>query len=259
MFPHRYKAILILFLLSLSSLSLAESERKTDSGKVRSGWYYGLFASDKASLYEGISEQAKLLPAIGYKSPSLNIFGPFASYRLYNNSRQGMKLFVHAHYKSLGFDSKDSARFNTLTDRKSSFFAGLTLEKKLDNWTFRTAYSKDIQGRSNGEEVKLSASYFYNIGPFFIRPSADLTFQNRTFTRYYFGVNSQEENGLLRYYQPSDSFSPGLGLSLSTPIFFGGFTRLSMSEQWLDKQLSDSPLLDKKRAWQVTLTFTRFF
>ena len=50
-----------------------------------------------------------------------------------------------------------------------------------------------------------------------------------------------------------------LGLSIATPILLGGYTRLNIEYTWYDKNITNSPLVEKETSLSLLLIFTKNF
>jgi outer membrane protein len=76
---------------------------------------------------------------------------------------------------------------------------------------------------------------------------------------YYYGVAANEATTLRTAYEGKSAVNTSLGLTLAMPIFFGGFTSLSLNYNWVDSSISDSPLVDSDTSFSLTLIYSRFF
>jgi MipA family protein len=225
--------------------------------KQQTGWFYGAFVSTQSNLYKGANNDSLALPFIGYKGPRFSLIGPQASYRL--NKDEDFQTFAQLAFNSAGFKEKDSAHLIGMSTRSGSLFGGLNVTIKQQKLSYKFSYLHDLQNRSGGQDIRLSTSYFYNIGPFFITPNIALNYWDSAYTDYYFGVRSNESNGNRNPYKPSAAINPSIGLNLATPIFFQGFTRANFSHHWLGGPVKSSPILDTSRYWNMNISFTRFF
>lgn len=258
--------VTLILLASPLSLSAQGSDDKpsetllkasTQTGSKKSGWFYGAFFSSQSFPYKGLKNETKALPIIGYKGSRFSLLGPQASYLL--NQEADLQFFVQLTFKSAGFKTNDSNELTGISTRSGSLFGGFSINKKIDRLSLNISYLHDLQNRSGGQDIKLSSTYFHNIGPFFIKPSLALNYWDSAYTEYYFGVKKEESRYNRRPYTPSDSFSPSVGLSLATPIFFQGFTSVSLSQHWLDSSIRQSPIINNSHYWKINVSFTRFF
>lgn len=255
------KVFISLFFFAIN-LSAATKEVNNDTGqpvsnKQQSGWFYGLFSELESSPYKGVSNPSQVLPAVGYKGELFSLIGPEASYKIYVSDRLNASLAVQ--YRSAGFEAQDSGFFTGMSKRQNSVFGGLALSYKPNRWTYQLSYLSDLQGRSKGSDVELSASYFKSIGPIFFTPSIGINYFDRHYTAYYYGVRPEESSEGRASYQGSSALNKSIGFTLATPILFKGFTRLSVIQNFLDNSITNSPLINNKRYWNINFSFTRYF
>ncbi len=97
------------------------------------------------------------------------------------------------------------------------------------------------------------------IAPVFIEPSVALSYVDDNHVDYYYGVAKHEVNDQRTVYNGKSALNTSIGLSVSTPIFFEGFTRLAVDYTWYDSNITDSPLVDSDSSYGVQLFFTKFF
>jgi len=251
---------LVVFSVNLSALTTEasnESGQQQDSNKQKTGWFYGVFAKLESSPYQGVSKPSQVLPALGYKSELFSLTGPEANYTVFDDTIFNTKAVIQ--YRSVGFEEQDSDFFTGMRKRQNSVFGGLNFSVKPDRWTYQLRYLRDLQNRSKGNDIKLSASYFSNFGPIFLTPSIALNYLDRHYTNYYYGVKPLESKVGRETYNASSVLNKSIGFTLATPIFFKGFSRLSFTQNWLDDSISKSPLIDSNRYWSINVSFTRFF
>ena len=100
------------------------------------------------------------------------------------------------------------------------------------------------------------------IGIFFILLSFELMYLMLTWffnSKYYYGVNKNEVNGNRAEHIGKSARNTGVGLSISTPVFFGGFTQLSLQRTWFSEEITDSPLVEDHGNITARLMYTRNF
>ena len=60
-------------------------------------------------------------------------------------------------------------------------------------------------------------------------------------------------------YNGDSALNKNIGLSISTPVLLGGFTRLSIEHTWYDESLTNSPLVENDTSFNLLLLFTKNF
>ncbi|OUL56404.1 MipA/OmpV family protein [Pseudoalteromonas ulvae] len=246
--------ILVLF----SSQLMATDER----GEVRErlepkGFLYGFGLGVNQELYKGYDRRVIPLPILGYRGDRLSVLGPFVSYDVLQ--QEGVKLAVQVSPRFQGFDSSDSDIFIGMDERDFSFDAGLGLKYEKDDWNLGLSSMFDVLNKSDGYELKASLGRAFQSGPIFYEPSISVSYLDANHVNYYYGVASHEATSSRPAYQTDSAVNTTIGFSIATPIFFEGFTRLSIDYTWHDANIADSPLVDTGTNLSLRLLYSRFF
>jgi len=252
----KYTLSIIIILMSI--VTYADEPKETENLTTKTtNFLYGVGLISSSQIYNGYGQRTMFLPLIGYKSENLSIFGPFISYKVkeFNNFTFSMKLSP----RFQGFDESDSDIFKGMKERKSSLDAGFDVNYKNDDWTINISSMFDTLSRSNGYEIKSVISRMYRVGPIFIQPSVSFSFLDSRLVDYYYGVAENEVNQFRNAYIGQNSKNTGIGLSVSTPIFFGGYTRMKIEQLWFDNNITNSPLVDGNSSLSFQLFFTKNF
>jgi outer membrane protein len=228
-----------------------------DKPKETSGFLYGLGLSTTKEIYKGYDRRNLLLPLIGYKGEKLNVFGPFVSYEV--KKFADVKILVQAAPRFQGFDDTDSYIFEGMAERKFSMDAGIGLNYQKNNWKINFSSMFDVLDRSNGFELTSSIGHTFRFGPFFIEPTVTFSYLDSNHVDYYFGVSQYEINSNRTEYIGESALNTGIGLSISTPIFLGGFTQINIQRTWFDSGVTDSPLVEYHSNLIFRLLYTRYF
>jgi len=250
----KYSLAIIMALMSIVTHAETVMEKKATK---TSPFLYGVGASSSGQIYKGYSQRTMLLPLIGYKSQNLTVFGPFISYKVKTMDDFSFSLKLSPRFQ--GYNQSDSDIFKGMKKRKTSLDAGFEINYKKENWALNFSSMFDTLNRSNGYEIKSVISRKYRIGPVFIEPSISASFLDSHLVDYYYGVSEDEVNSLRSAYHGQGSTNLGIGLSVSTPLFFGGFTRMNIQQLWFDNNITDSPLVDGKSTFSIQLFFTKNF
>ncbi|MFT5758346.1 MAG: outer membrane protein [Alteromonadaceae bacterium] len=248
-------ALCLTFLVSLSVF--AEKPAITENKKSTSGFLYGAGISISKEIYKGYNSRTMPLPLIGYKSDKLTIFGPFISYEVYEASN--VKLLIKAAPRFQGFDDSDSYIFSGMADRQNSMDFGIGLNYQKAGWKVGVSSLFDVLDRSNGIELISAVSHVFRFGPLFIEPQVSLSYLNNAHVDYYYGVKKEEVNQDRTEFIGKSALNTALGLSMATPIFFGGYTRLNIQHTWFASEITNSPLVDDDSNLSFQLFFTKSF
>ena len=254
-----HKTLLFIFVIifPLSSSVAKEPVKMSKKTTKITGFLYGLGFSTSNQIYKGYNQRTMLLPLIGYQGENLTLFGPFISYKIKTFNK--LKVSVKLSPRFQGFNASDSDFFQGMKERKSSMDAGIDLTYKQDDWQINISSMFDILNRSNGYEIKSAVSRMYRFGPVFVQPSASVSFLDSRMVNYYYGVSESEINPQRTAYLGQKSQNIALGLSISTPLFLGGYTRLNIEHLWFDANITNSPLVEGNSSLSLQLFFTRNF
>lgn len=237
--------------------SVAGDQAAPEDRKEKTGFVYGAGLIVSAEPYRGFDTRVIPLPVLGYQGERLRILGPFVSYDLIqaDNSR----LSLRAAPRFQGYDDSDSDFFEGMQDRDSSVDAGLGFNYDRDDWKFEAAAMVDALGKSDGYELSTKVGRVFRKGPIFLEPSLALSYLDDNNVDYYYGVREGEQTDFRAAYKGDATINATIGFSVSTPILFGGFTRLAMQHTWNGSNINDSPLVNSDSQWSVQLMFSKFF
>lgn len=223
----------------------------------KSPYLYGIGVAVKTEIYKDYGSRTVPLPIIGYRGEKLNVLGPFISYKIAGADNLDVSVKLAPRFQ--GFDDSDSDFFEGMDKRKDSLDAGLGLDYKQGGWQLGLSSLFDVLGNSKGYEVESSVSYTLRYGPVFITPSASLSYLDSKHVDYYYGVKMSEINEFRSAYEGESALNTTAGLSVATPMFFGGMTRASLSYTWYDDSISDSPIVEDDTSVNFMLFFTKSF
>lgn len=252
-----YKAlILILFFPSFYVFS-EQGTAVAAERKKATGFLYGAGISVNKEIYKGYNTRTMPLPLFGYQGENLSVFGPFINYKLLDANRFTLSAKLAPRFQ--GFDESDSAIFKGMRKRKSSFDAGIGIDYQKNDWKIVLTSMFDALNRSNGFEIKSTIGHVFRYGPIFFEPSISLSFLDKSHVDYYYGVSKDEVNQNRGAYLGHSGVNKSLGLSIATPIFFAGYTRLNLEYTWFDKSITESPLVENNSSLQLLFVFTKNF
>jgi outer membrane protein len=243
----------IVFCLTLLVSLSAFAEKK----KSNSGFLYGAGISINKEIYKGYDSRTLPLPLIGYRNDKLTIFGPFISYEVHEVSK--VKVLIKVAPRFQGFDESDSYIFSGMTDRKNSVDLGIGLNYQNSGWKVGVSSMFDVLNRSNGVELTSTVGHVFRLGALSIEPQVSLSYLNNDHVDYYYGVTKEEINKDRTEFVGKSALNTALGLSMATPIFFGGYTRLNIQHTWFASEITNSPLVEDDSSLSFQLFFTKNF
>ena len=259
--PKTFLALIVSSLACFgSNVAIAESaaQRGENSSRIEpAGFFYGVAISIRREIYVDFDDRVTPLPILGYRGEKLNVFGPFVSYEIL--SAGDFKLSARAQPRFGGYDESDSDIFEGMDERKISMDIGLGLNYQKDNWKFEVSALHDALDRSNGTEFSASLGKVIRFGTVFVEPRVGLSYLDSRHVDYYYGVDQTEATNDRPEFEGRDALNSILGVSLTTPAFFDGLSRVSLENTWYDSNITDSPLTDSDSSLSLIISFSKFF
>lgn len=245
-----------LFLISLVSKA-EEMPQKPLAKKHESGFFYGAMLGLNTPIYRGVENDLLVVPVVGYKSDNFNFLGPMISYQFLGMGHYSFNAILR--YNFSGYEESDSDIFSGMQDRDASLDFGFAVRYKKQNWAANVDIAHDVMNKSNGIVFKAGMGKTYYFGPIFVEPNVGLSYWDKQYVDYYYGVQANEARSDRAVYAGEYAVNQKLGINISTPILFGGFTRLSLEQIWYDASISNSPLTDTSKNVTIRMTFSKFF
>jgi len=245
------------FLFAASLFGTSIAVHADGNTQAKTGFVYGIGANYSQEIYKGYSARFIPIPVIGYKGEKLNVFGPFVSYTLL--SADNVKVAFELAPRFQGFDESDSDFFIGMSKRKDSLDAGVSIEYQYGQWKTKLTSLFDVLDNSGGVEVASTVAYTLRFGPIFVEPNVSLVYESSDLVNYYYGVSELESMENRPYFKGDSGFNVSTGVSVATPIFLGGFTRLSINNQWFGSHITDSPLVESNYQLSVNFLFSKAF
>jgi outer membrane protein len=253
----KHLLLILLFIVPLTCLGAEDHRGDAREQLEPRGFLYGIGLGVNREIYKGYDRRVIPLPIIGYRGDKLSVLGPFISYEV---AQLGdFEFTLDASPRFQGFDESDSYIFAGMEERKFSMDAGVGVKYQRNDWNLNIAVKKDVFSRSKGTELTSSIGKAFRYGPVFVEPSLSLSYLDDNHVNYYYGVAASESSEIRAAYQADSALNTAVGLSVATPIFFGGFTRLAITHTWFDSSIADSPLVEDNNNSTFTLMFSKFF
>lgn len=221
------------------------------------GFLYGVGIGVNQEIYRGYSNRIIPLPILGYRGEKLSVYGPFISYKLMELGNISFSAKLAPRFA--GFDQSDSSVFSGMAKRKDSLDGGIGVQLRQQDWLLEADTVFDLLGNSNGQESKLAVGYSYRYAAVVIEPKFGISYSDSKLVNYYYGVRENEATAERAAYKAGGAVNYNAGLSLSTPLFFGGMTRFGIEHHWYGSSISDSPLTDRDTGLSAFLSWSTFF
>ncbi|QOL25388.1 MipA/OmpV family protein [Thalassotalea sp. LPB0316] len=221
------------------------------------GFLYGFGLGLSGEIYQGYDRRVIPLPVLGYRGDNFEILGPFASYDIYTASDIDFKFKLAPRFQ--GFDDGDSDVFIGMDERDFSMDAGLGVGYERNNWQVDVSAMFDVLGKSKGQEISAKVGKIFRQGPIFIEPNVQVSYLDDKHVDYYYGVRAHEVSETRGFYQGKSAVNYSVGLSVSTPILFDGFTMLALDYTLYDDTITNSPIVDQDTNLNLRLLYSAFF
>lgn len=241
---------------------IATSLHADERGEVRAqlepnGFLYGFGLGVNKEIYKGYDRRVIPLPILGYRGEDLTVYGPFVSYEMLEMNDIEFQVQLSPRFQ--GFDESDSDFFVGMDARKFSMDAGLGAKYERQNWKISLSVMHDILNKSNGYEMTAKLGRAFKKGPVFFEPNISVSYLDSKHVDYYYGVRAHEATNFRPQYTGDKALNSALGISISTPILFGGFTQLAIDYNLFDNSITDSPLVEDNTNISFRLLFSKFF
>ena len=245
------KKIMTLLILTGLTTGLYAKEKER-SWKADAG--IGVMA--ERSPYKGVGTEGNPIPILDLKYKKLYLRGTELGYEVFEGERFKVSAFTDfmGGYEVEGGDLDKG--YQDIEDRDLQFEGGLEL-------TYRLPDDYEIAARvalgSEGNRYTLGGSKLYFIGEkTIIRPSVYATFNDSSYTDYYFGVTKDEaakNDGIKKEYDAGSSQEYGVELmteyDLNESFILVGFGGVKC----LSGKIDESPIVDDNFIYEVGLGF----
>lgn len=240
----------------LSAAALCSAQLTAQQAALQ-GFLYGVGIGVNQEIYSDFSSRTIPLPILGYQGEKLSVYGPFISYKLLE--LENISFSAKLAPRFAGFDESDSSVFTGIAERNDSLDGGFGVQIRQQGWLLEADTVFDLLGNSNGSESKLAVGYSYLASVVIIEPKLSISYFDNNLVNYYYGVRPEEVTAQRPAYKAGGSVNYNAGLSLSTPLFFGGMTKLGIEHHWYGNNISNSPLTDRNSGWSASLYWFTFF
>jgi len=147
-----------------------------------------------------------------------------------------------------GYDEDDSSLLDGMDDRDWSIDGGIGINWFTGVGLFALTCVTDLFGRHDGQELDFSYTILFERAGFTFIPSAGVRYKSDNLVDYYYGVESDESRFDTRItrpaYEGNDAVDPYLRLVVRRKITERWSLLGALQYEWLDSEISDSPIVD---------------
>jgi len=226
--------VVTIFLLSLSAA--IGQERPTSMTNIGIGLVY------RNSVYKNDDSMVMPIPMLYYESKGFFFKGRALGYHLFKKG--GVSLDAIGQCRFDGYDDSDSSFLRGMDDREMTLDAGFELSYD-DGWG-RTSVSfvSDMLGRHDGQEISASYGKRFTSGKWTLTPSVGAVWHSHNLADYYYGVRSKEALAQRPAYSVGEALNPTVRLNIMYQINKKWSAMGIIGYEWLDNEISDSPIVD---------------
>lgn len=205
----------------------------------------GVVISEKAQ--KGADTEVIPIPLMLVEWGRLRIFGPQATFTFLGDRDASLSALVKM--RSEGYNAKEGRNLRGMDDRDRTVEGGLAYQMNLDWATLGVEWTSDLLKEHGGHEVRWTLSRRFdnmlNIQRLAITPTVGANWRSKQLNDYYYGVEAHEATAARPKYNVGDSFGLLAGIRAEAPLWQNWTLFTSVFSEWLDEEITDSPIVDK--------------
>ncbi len=192
--------------------------------------------------YKGTDSKVYPIPIITYTNGRFFIRGAMAGYRLLADD--SWALDATGQWRFDGYEPDDSDDLDGMHERHMTVDAGAALSLFGDWGTAKLSFLNDILSQHDGQELRLTYSKTFEGDKISTTPFVGLSWLSGDLIDYYYGVRSDEAQAGRAAYNAGDGVNWLAGVATNYQLdeqwsLFG-----SISYEWLNSEITDSPIVD---------------
>lgn len=196
----------------------------------------------RTSVYRGDDSDIYPIPFIYYYNGPFSIRGKSVHYNIYNED--AFSFDVMAQWSFRGYEAGDSAFLAGMADRDMTIEGGISARYQ-DDWGFiRAQVITDLLSNHDGQEVTLTLGKRFAERRWNLTPSVGVAYLTGNLTDYYYGVRASEAAGPRPAYTANAAWNPFAEIGGTYHINEQWSVMGSVRLDWLDSEISSSPIVD---------------
>ncbi|EKM23733.1 outer membrane protein OmpV [Vibrio sp. HENC-03] len=196
----------------------------------------------------------------GYHGEDFNADLGGINYRFLGDNDELLNMSAYVVGSGVPRDSDVAKSLKGTKRRDIAIDLGLNADFRLDpNNVISTYLQHDVSGAYKGFQGGATYFHIMNIGNVDFVPFASVSYQNKDYVDYYFGVTDKEARANRKAYTGDATVNYGLGYKLVVPIT--EHWQISQVSQYtrLGSGISDSSIVDSANQWAVGATVSYNF
>ena len=250
--PSRFPSWLATAVLAATGLSAmapacadASLEPLTNILSVPGSAGLGVVTHFERSAYQGGGNRYDVLPLYLYEGERFFLHANRGGIKLKQDGAHRFDLFVEQRFEGFPADRLPDSLAG-MANRDSGIDLGLSWRYRQPWGTVQAELLHDIGGFSRGSEARLGYTYDWRSGPWSLRPSLGLALRDARLNNYYYGVRPGEATPGRAAYSPGTGLNTTLGLYGSYDLSQRWRLLAGMSATLLDRDVKDSPIVQKR-------------
>ncbi len=238
-----------LTVIAVGNTLAGEATEQTESRQPE--WFVGAGVIVVSKPYRGVDSKVYPMPLFGYDGERLYLRGITGGYRLFKGERWSLGPILRPRIE--GYEAGDSSVLAGMRDRDPSLDAGIDLSWRADWGLLSAAIVTDVLGRHDGQELGVSYTARFPYGGFDFFPSAGLRWRSSNLVDYYYGVRGDEVRAGRPAYEPGDTITPVVRLTVRRKIVTKWVALASAQYEWFGSEITDSPIVEDDYAVSLML------
>ena len=186
----------------------------------------------------------QVIPALSYNGERLQLFGPHIQFGLVGSGP--WRLAATGRYRIGVYEEDESDFLMGMGDREDTFMAGLAIQAELPGGLdVSVRYEHDVLDEIGGGEARVELDKSFQVGAFRLSPGIGLNWLSSDLANHDFGVPAGKAAADRPAYDLDDALGVESGLGIFLEIAPNWLVILNVSVEWLEDQITDSPLVEE--------------
>lgn len=245
--------------LSLLTALLVSAPSHAQEREGESSWSLGFGAASTQKPYAGIDRETRALPMIQFENQYVRVQGLGVEAKLpslvISNTQRFDFSIVGRRALGIGYEEEDAPILSGMEERKGGYWLGAKTEWKNSVLNVSADWTGDASGNSKGQRFNLGVNKPWRFGQLTLIPRLGLTWHDKKYNDYYFGVRDSEARADRAAYQADAGVNVELGLNAMYMFDRHHSMMLGLGVNSLSKEIKDSPLVDRSSENRVFLAY----
>ena len=212
----------------------------------------GLAALIESSPYKGKKDETLISPLILFEYGRFSFDGEKLGYSLYKQNNLELQAVLAP--SLLGYKSTDSQYLEGMKKRKNDVSAGVEVSYQLGLHAVNAKLVNDILNRHKGYELDLKYTTLLPLSrKSILMPYLGVEYSSKKKSNYYYGVTEKESTINRSSYTVGNTINPYIGIKTAYKINKKWSLSGKVEYQYLDKKISNSPIINKNNKSSIAM------